>query len=264
MAVMNVERSASCTDVSSKKPELHRCYSGAHIESQERALDYEFGAACFEVKVTYHEHLFWSLQVDLYDARVILADAHVGRFELRLKDLQVDTKQKRWFELMPREINGELLALGLVEKPTHVIGCVEVCLEYSCISTSKIGAESRVELAEQVEKEQRIRRVSVGFALGTEDVGIDEQIIEPKTDGSVESEEEQDILDSSALLPGGDMLDRLIGVLLDPKDRLAVRSIRAIASGFGQGVEFGTLTLTMAFVLVQRFFALQPRLRDLF
>ncbi|KAI8992179.1 hypothetical protein BDF20DRAFT_848787 [Mycotypha africana] len=42
----------------------------------------------FELKVTYHNQLFDTIQLDLYDSNIIFMDKHIGRSEIRIKHLE--------------------------------------------------------------------------------------------------------------------------------------------------------------------------------
>lgn len=198
------------------------------------------------------------------DARRVLPDYNIGRAELRLNDLDVDSTKTLWLELLPKTINSELVSLGVVDKPKTVIGAIELRIEYSALNPQMGAGGSQSELAQQVETEQQIRRASVAHALGNSPISPTVRPLPGTTKESENTSEraetaDKDTLDQTNLLPGGDFLDKLTGVFLSDNDVMAVRSIRAILSGFGQGIEVGSYSLTLAFILLQKFFAAQPR-----
>ena len=69
-------------------------------------------------------------------------------------------------ELLPKNINSELVSLGVVQKPKTVIGAIELRIDYAALNPQISSSVGEVELTQQVETEQQIRRASVAHALG--------------------------------------------------------------------------------------------------
>lgn len=226
----------------------------------------------FEFKVTYHEHLFWTLQVasrcrhfqiDLMEARMFFSAAHIGRVEIRLDRLRLGETRHGWHELLPRTACAQLVEMGIAAKPDRVLGAIELRVEYTSIAatTSLLTSSSEIDLVQQVEEERTIRRKSIAQTLGPPSAAdappaaVESEVPDDRT--SIESDK-LDQLDES-MVPSGDWIDKLTGMVLNQDDVMAVRSIRAILAGFGQGIEVSNYRLTLAFVLLQKFFAAQPR-----
>lgn len=226
----------------------------------------------FEFKVTYHEHLFWTLQVastgvifqiDLVEARMFFSAAHIGRVEVRLDKLRLGETRHGWHELLPRTACTQLVEMGITAKPDRVLGAIELRIEYRSlvVAASLLTSSSEIDLLNQVEEERTIRRKSIAQTLGASPTtglplaAVESDMIDDQT--SIESDK-LDQLDES-MVPSGDWIDKLTGMVLNKDDVMAVRSIRAILAGFGQGVEVSNYRLTLAFVLLQKFFAAQPR-----
>lgn len=312
----------------------------------------------FDFFVTLHEHLFWTLQIDLMDTRLLLSDLHVGRTELRLCKFQAleaspvldpnrgvlgavgamgGGRQRGWYEIYPRTVNGALVELGIMPRPKdYARGAIEVLVEYVQWNESASVRDSRAlasasrghqktwsvgkeELQAQVNAEMAVRRKSLGASKAPEievtrylpeEAPTEEQtaVADLLTDvnagangsqgvlgtlsevsvssnpsisvidsdqvraipaleekereekeargsprgGPYEDKFEKDLLDDTR--PMNDLFDRLTGLILDEQDVAAIRSIRAIMAGFGQGIEVSSYSLYLAFLLVQKYF----------
>jgi len=56
------------------------------FQTPRRLLDSQWGDT-FDFRINMHAHLFYTLQVDVYEYRMVLASAHLGRAEMRLARL---------------------------------------------------------------------------------------------------------------------------------------------------------------------------------
>lgn len=229
------------------------------------------------------------------DSKRLISDAHIGRLEIRLSKLNPDGQVRlSWHELLPKTVNGALVDLNIMPKPTNrAIGALELSLEYV-----KSGTKSR-DLERQVMEERVVRRQSISKSRAEEldrtdfqpqpaqaiarleKIAEGEPRVVPSANDDIirqvertnpevraleaeaqdavirQEEVEQDILDDSR--PVNDLVDKLYSLLLNKEDVEAIRCIRAILAGFGQGIEASNYSLSLAFVLVQRYWASIPK-----
>lgn len=87
----------------------------------------------FELKVTYHAQLFDTIQLDIYDSYMLLPDRHVGRAEIRLKQLYgMPESFTSYYEVWDKKLSTGASSHA-VRKTTMAtnVGAIQVKIAYS-------------------------------------------------------------------------------------------------------------------------------------
>lgn len=87
----------------------------------------------FEFRVSFHSQIFGTLQIDLYDAYMLLPDKHVGRAEIRLKTLeQMPETFTTYFEIWEKKLStGASSSIGRAKTMATNVGAIQVKISYA-------------------------------------------------------------------------------------------------------------------------------------
>lgn len=211
-------------------------------------------------------------------SRWLWSAEHLGRVSIRLASLALNSKHRRWYELLPRDTIVELVALGLAEQhPEDVIGMLDLEFEYltftsttasATTSTNTEASNEDAELKEQVASAERHRRSSIKFGVEEpQPESLNQSVaslLQPaQADDAFGGDDNQlasFVEVSSKAAFEGDFLDSALGLVLRREELRAVRSLRAVLEGFGQGLdEFGGVSVFLAMAMVQRYLLQLPR-----
>lgn len=103
----------------------------------------------FHLDITLHQHMFNTVQVDLFDSRTLYPNMHLGRAEFRLYKL-ADPKRPltAWYQLRPRQYcYANLTDLNVRDEAVmgHVVGAVQLEMRYKVRET--LAVENSPELS---------------------------------------------------------------------------------------------------------------------
>ncbi|KAI9316314.1 hypothetical protein BX666DRAFT_1858941 [Dichotomocladium elegans] len=111
----------------------------------------------FEFTVTYHNQLFDTVQLDLYDSYLLLPDKHVGRAEIRLKNLRgMPDVFTSYYEIWDKKLSsGASSRVGRAKTMATNVGALQAKIHYIYQSDTaddnderKHGASSPFDLSE--------------------------------------------------------------------------------------------------------------------
>ncbi|KAG2227573.1 hypothetical protein INT45_002258, partial [Circinella minor] len=86
----------------------------------------------FEFTVTFHAQLFNTIQMDLYDSYMLLPDKHVGRAEVRLRNLRgMPETFTNYYEVWEKQLStGASSRVGRVKTMASNVGAVQAMISY--------------------------------------------------------------------------------------------------------------------------------------
>ncbi|KAI8145650.1 hypothetical protein BJV82DRAFT_20937 [Fennellomyces sp. T-0311] len=98
----------------------------------------------FEFTVTFHAQLFNTIQMDLYDSYMLLPDKHVGRAEVRLRNLQgMPTTFTNYYEVWDKQLStGASSRVGRVKTMQANVGALQAKIAYMYQEPSEENKES--------------------------------------------------------------------------------------------------------------------------
>ncbi|KAI8073401.1 uncharacterized protein B0P05DRAFT_548350 [Gilbertella persicaria] len=93
----------------------------------------------FELKVTYHNQLFDTIQLDLYDSNTFFLDKHIGRAEIRLRNLEgMPDIFTSYYEVFEKRLS--LGATSQVSrKMTSGVGAIQAEIAYHYRTSTKLS-----------------------------------------------------------------------------------------------------------------------------
>lgn len=275
-----------------------------------------------EFQISLHEYLFWIIQIDVYDSRVLLPKNHLGRFELRLRKMADQRRPKteyvqghisvsfyyfRWHELRHRHhcyANLVDLAVRVGPMEEHVTGAI--CLEVYFKSFNETGSlgnevfthtvtsgmspscsddvappplrpaslpsllpsmiktlEAEAEtMADEAAGETLNNNHSSSSGLDTPSTAGTEIDLSRDTPELFDHDQLDDLKKAEGELAVSreinSLLKKISGWFFRNDDYLVVENIINGMASFGQGIEYGSFALTIAFLLVQRFYRTLP------
>ncbi|KAL9560076.1 hypothetical protein PS6_000410 [Mucor atramentarius] len=106
----------------------------------------------FELKVTYHNQLFDTIQLDLYDSNTFFLDKHIGRAEIRLKNLEgMPEIFTSYYEVLEKKLSlGATSQVSRKALMTSGVGAIQAEIAYHYRFT-KEQASATVERAMSVD-----------------------------------------------------------------------------------------------------------------
>ncbi|RCI01462.1 hypothetical protein CU097_015948 [Rhizopus azygosporus] len=86
----------------------------------------------FELKVTYHNQLFDTIQLDLYDSNVFFLDKHIGRAEIRLRNLEgMPESFTSYYEVFEKRLAiGAMSQVSRKTLMTSGVGAIQAQIAY--------------------------------------------------------------------------------------------------------------------------------------
>lgn len=87
----------------------------------------------FEFNVTFHAQLFDTIQLDLYDANILLPDRHVGRAEIRLRNLEnMPETFTSYYEIWEKRLSsGASSKVGRTKTMATNVGAIQAKISYA-------------------------------------------------------------------------------------------------------------------------------------
>ncbi|KAI8646425.1 hypothetical protein BD408DRAFT_410209 [Parasitella parasitica] len=107
----------------------------------------------FELKVTYHNQLFDTIQLDLYDSNTFFLDKHVGRAEIRLKNLEgMPEIFTSYYEVLEKRLSlGATSQVSRKALMTSGVGAIQAEIAYQYCCTKKEQSAATVDRAMSVD-----------------------------------------------------------------------------------------------------------------
>ncbi|CEP10330.1 hypothetical protein [Parasitella parasitica] len=107
----------------------------------------------FELKVTYHSQLFDTIQLDLYDSNTFFLDKHVGRAEIRLKNLEgMPEIFTSYYEVLEKKLSlGATSQVSRKALMTSGVGAIQAEIAYHYCCTKEQPSTATVERAMSVD-----------------------------------------------------------------------------------------------------------------
>jgi hypothetical protein len=123
----------------------------------------------FELKVTYHNQLFDTIQLDLYDNGTFFIDKHIGRAEIRLNNLEgMPEIFTSYYEVLEKKLSlGATSQVSRKALMTSGVGAIQAEIAYQYRYPSKSQQQQQQQLGE----EQR----SMSFDFSTMNWLVDQQ-----------------------------------------------------------------------------------------
>ncbi|KAI8375214.1 hypothetical protein BD560DRAFT_393065 [Blakeslea trispora] len=105
----------------------------------------------FELKITYHNQLFDTIQLDLYDSNTFFIDKHVGRAEIRLRNLEnMPDVFTSYYEVFEKRLSMSATS-QVSRKMTSGVGAIQAEIAYQYRSSLKQYANDGDHLSPAVE-----------------------------------------------------------------------------------------------------------------
>lgn len=91
----------------------------------------------FELKVTYHNQLFDTIQLDLYDSYTFFMDKHIGRAEIRIRNLEgMPEIFTSYYEVLEKKLSmGATSQVSRKALMTSGVGAIQAQIAYQYISS---------------------------------------------------------------------------------------------------------------------------------
>ncbi|KAI8992628.1 hypothetical protein BDB01DRAFT_832918 [Pilobolus umbonatus] len=105
----------------------------------------------FELKITYHNQLFDTIQLDLYDNYAIFPDKHVGRAEIRLKNLKgMPETFTSYYEVMEKRLSTSATSIASKKAMmTCGVGAIQAEISYHYQSSQEeMGRRLSLDISE--------------------------------------------------------------------------------------------------------------------
>ncbi|KAI9365130.1 hypothetical protein BD770DRAFT_468825 [Pilaira anomala] len=103
----------------------------------------------FELRVTYHNQLFDTIQLDLYDSYTFFLDKHVGRAEIRIRNLEgMPEVFSSYYEVMEKKLS--LGATSRVSRTSSIasgVGAIHAQIAYQYIESGTRQRQASVDLS---------------------------------------------------------------------------------------------------------------------
>ncbi|PJF18090.1 hypothetical protein PSACC_02113 [Paramicrosporidium saccamoebae] len=237
-----------------------------------RAIEVPWDDA-FDFDLSLHEHLFHTVQLDVYESRVLLPKLHYGRAEIRLYKLaNRSIVSPTWYDLKSRyHCYANLQDLGVNEDcpANQILGSIMLEMKYQIVGRAKKSKDFRSVNIEGPYPAPAIRRsASLPSLLPSNMSDADEEQVDAGSTYSLAKTSIQS--DSTNYSQTGDLqevqseikatqeinslLRKVTSWVFTTEDHSVLQNIMNGIAGFGQGIETGHFALTISFLLVTRFY----------
>ncbi|KAL1918697.1 uncharacterized protein VTP21DRAFT_2719 [Calcarisporiella thermophila] len=247
----------------------------------------------FDFRVSYHTQLFGTIQLDLYDAYMLLPDRHVGRAEISIKHFEgLPEVFTSYYEIWERHLSES--RISTVERKSVLsssIGAIKVCVRYRFQRVSELSKDEKLLHSPASLLSSRRQQNNVSDEIPDDDAELESEfqknLLEERSEhqgfrkleeGDVRQRQidnarkgkstaepwDGDVYDSEdeeedELLLNNSILDMIGSWTVSKETNRVLKTIVRLATAFGQGFELSHLQLLTGFTLLEKFYEKLPR-----
>ena len=208
----------------------------------------------FEFKISLHAHLFWTLQVDLFDHFRFMTDKHLGRVEVRLCNLEgMPDHFTSWFELWNKR--SSISNTSDYKNKTILsdnLGAIQLDLTYQRQS-EKVLYENPIEFVEesQTQTAQTERTLQKS--------PVQSESLEFLGDAPARSRSQSDMLEDKFYAEEEDsnlssFFFKLYGMVLPETALPIMRNVHKLMVALGQGMDLTSSEMAIGFLILDLYY----------
>lgn len=212
----------------------------------------------FEFRINSHAHLFYTLQVDVYEYRLVLPSVHIGRTELRIArfDTQPGLSRSSYGLRHRKNCYVQLTELRIRDALLEDVRMGDIELEVNYRPTTEAHPVVRLSTfanVSLVELQSALPSPLAGDALvRAPSPGNPNRIYDPSV--ATESADSRSLAQPDVV----SLFKRILGYVMSNEEYFAIRNLLDLVTTWGQGVEVGSLSLFVGYVVLQRYFKTLP------
>ncbi|KAF9434986.1 hypothetical protein BGZ76_007094 [Entomortierella beljakovae] len=221
----------------------------------------------FEFRVTYHNQLFDSLQLDLYDRSILLRDRHVGRAEIKLSHLEgLPESFTSFYEIWDRTKSASTMS-NLAGKKTlsSNIGAIQLRVHYRYQKPPQPGDNTSTpftiipspSISDELEADATfLEQLSEAMQDEASDTRFQKYEDAAPKDGSPTQRQLKfaTVDDDDDIAIQYPILDMVGAWTIAPETQKVVKAVIRLASAFGQGFELTNAQILTAIVVLERYY----------